>query len=94
MGMFDEVRFTCPECGNDIEVHSKAGECLLIKYYPDEVPYIIAKDIDKKRAKCGSCETVFTVESFEEIQPPPTYAMILTKADVQDNYNNETYLEP
>ncbi len=63
MGMFDSVYFPCPtpRCTNDIEVQSKAGECVLASYSPDEVPVEIAIDIGGESAWCNKCERTFTV---------------------------------
>ena len=52
MGMFDSVIAECPKCGDDVEFQSKAGECCLIRYYPDNVPAVIASDIAGDTSPC------------------------------------------
>ncbi len=67
--MFDTVHFKCKKCGEDVEVQSKAGECLLLDYNSDNIPNNIAEDIDGEYHKC-QCGEVFkididTVKSFK-----------------------------
>lgn len=55
MGMYDRVWAECPECGNQIEFQSKAGECVLADYSTNSVPPNIAEDIknDSEECPCG-----------------------------------------
>jgi len=61
MGMFDSVYFGCPHCGEQTEVQSKAGFCVLDNFYEDAVPTCIAQDLDRERHFCKHCEKVFEV---------------------------------
>jgi DNA-directed RNA polymerase subunit RPC12/RpoP len=55
MGMFDSVIGICPDCGNEVEFQSKAGDCALYRYTLDSVPPEIAKDIEGYSEKCNDC---------------------------------------
>lgn len=46
MGMFDSVYVNCPNCGEDIEFQSKAGECWCRSYNQNKVPTIVAFDLE------------------------------------------------
>lgn len=61
MGMYDSVRFKCPECGGEVEAQSKAGECVLGDFPPDHVPAVIAADVIGDSVYCGTCHTLYTV---------------------------------
>ena len=63
MGMFDSVYFPCPSegCDGTIEFQSKAGDCFLAGYSPDEVPTEIAADIAGDTSGCSKCGDFFTV---------------------------------
>jgi hypothetical protein len=63
MGMFDSVYFPCRTegCEGNIEVQSKAGECVLASYSPESVPIAIAVDIAGESAWCRTCNRYFTV---------------------------------
>lgn len=43
MGMFDSVYVFCPNCGDEVEFQSKAGECVTEEYYLHNMPAEIAK---------------------------------------------------
>lgn len=62
MGMFDEVRFECNNCGEYILVQSKADECSLITYDKDSVPLSIAADIEGEYVRCDHCGRSHVVE--------------------------------
>ncbi len=55
MGMFDSVFFKCSKCACDIEIQSKAGECGLYMYEPNEVPMAVATDIIGEFVDCDDC---------------------------------------
>ena len=61
MGMFDTVKFKCPECGAELELQSKAGECVLHEYHYKAVPPEIAIDLDGRNVLCEHCFTVTTL---------------------------------
>ena len=52
MGMFDRLYVSCPECHEDVEFQSKAGECLLESYDVVDVPVAIAIDLDGETSTC------------------------------------------
>jgi transcription elongation factor Elf1 len=68
MGMFDTVIFTCPACGGQVEVQSKAGECVLARIDPAFVPIAIAANIDGDVESCDSCNESYTVEAVFPIK--------------------------
>ena len=55
MGMFDSVYVECPVCGKHVEFQSKAGACLCKSYKQDQVPTIIALDLDGDTEFCRNC---------------------------------------
>lgn len=63
MGMFDSVWFPCPSTGCDgtIEVQSKAGECFMASFSPDDVPVEIAADIAGDIGSCSTCGGIYVV---------------------------------
>lgn len=62
MGMFDSVYVFCPNCGDEVEFQSKAGECVTEEYYLHNMPAEIAKDIcgDSLVCSCGKLLTLIT----------------------------------
>jgi len=69
MGMYDEVNFTCPDCGNAVIEQSKAGECILAGHSQSSVPLIIADDILGNTVHCTGCNTRLTIVSNTEDIP-------------------------
>lgn len=61
MGMYDEVVFRCPDCGDTLIVQSKAGECNLRSYNNRKVPADIAKSIRGEEVFCDECSRSFCV---------------------------------
>lgn len=55
MGMFDSVYAKCPKCKADVEFQSKAGECVLERFWVDSVPPAIAVDLDGETVACQFC---------------------------------------
>ena len=45
MGMFDSVYVNCPECGQRVEMQSKAGDCMLHEYELYDAPAILQADL-------------------------------------------------
>jgi hypothetical protein len=45
MGCFDSIISRCPKCGKRIEFQSKAGDCMLRIYDPEDAPVEIVKDL-------------------------------------------------
>ncbi len=61
MGMFDRVFISCPSCGVQNEVQSKAGKCALDTYWQESVPLNIAIDIEGTVVTCDNCQTRYMV---------------------------------
>lgn len=63
--MFDSVKGKCPHCGEEVELQSKSGKCLLAMYDVRKVPIEIAQDLDKDFCDynniCKNCEGEFTL---------------------------------
>lgn len=77
MGMFDSVYLRCPKCNDTVEVQSKAGECYLRTYDQDEVPTVIAADINGEEAYCKDCDLTLVVVGMPPV--PATVAMRLVR---------------
>ncbi len=71
MGLFDEVCFTCLDCGGRATVQSKAGDCEMHQFSADEVPVEIAADVIGEYALCDECGTAFEVQSFIGVNSVP-----------------------
>lgn len=71
MGMFDSVWFSCPRCDEQIEVQSKAGECVLSSINPNQVPVEIAKDIENEAVYCEKCHRSWTVVALSFVRTVP-----------------------
>ena len=56
MGMFDSLMVPCPQCGEDIEYQSKAGECVLTRFDINDVPACIADDVNDELQVWSKCE--------------------------------------
>lgn len=61
MGMYDTVIVFCPNCGEELDFQSKAGECALFFYEEDCVPLAIAADIHGSTNECTICGTIVRV---------------------------------
>lgn len=61
MGMFDTVHARCPNCGASITTQSKAGVCLLNDYSAENLPAVIAADVEGERMHCEVCDGTFTL---------------------------------
>lgn len=55
MGMFDTVRFECPNCGTVIEEQSKAGDLNCDEFPATAVPAAIAASLDGEVVSCSQC---------------------------------------
>jgi len=58
MGMFDSVFVKCPNCSQEVEFQSKAGECILAHYRPNTVPIEIAYALHGETAVCRCGQAV------------------------------------
>jgi predicted RNA-binding Zn-ribbon protein involved in translation (DUF1610 family) len=61
MGMFDSLFVRCPACGSEIEMQSKAGDRLLHRFTPADVPPEIAGDVHGAEERCDACGVVVRV---------------------------------
>jgi len=70
MSMYDTVIATCPECGEEVEFQSKAGNRLFERYPIDSVPIAIATDIsgEIKRCKCGNFVTINLPQHHDRVE--------------------------
>lgn len=66
MGMYDTAIAKCPHCKGRVEFQSKAGNCTLTDYSFDDLPAVIAADIDGATAECPACGiTILAVSPVE-----------------------------
>ena len=63
MGLFDSVRWDCPDCKakHMVEVQSKTGPCLLKCYDPLNVPLDMAVGMVGQRAICHKCRKEYVI---------------------------------
>lgn len=62
MGCFDSVLFKC-ECGEKLEVQSKAHICDLKEYNLGGVPLSIAGDLDGEVVECPKCGAEYSLRA-------------------------------
>lgn len=55
MGCFDSIIFKCPNCGEEIEAQSKSGECALMEFNHNSVPFSVAEDANRHAPFLCSC---------------------------------------
>ena len=62
MGMYDEIKWKCPDCHRKNYAQSKSGECVMAAYPMTAVPTFVAMDANRHPlvCQCGS-EFVFEV---------------------------------
>ena len=60
MGMYDTLRFACPKCGEALGLQSKEGACILDTFSVNEVPWPIARHLDRQITRCA-CGAVLQV---------------------------------
>ena len=88
MGMFDTVKLVCPKCGEEQEVQSKAGDCLL-RYYDvpghgeNPAPQPIMNSIMCDHPFfCYECDSKFLlVEDEPPVYIPGKYSIKLKEKD-------------
>lgn len=62
MGMFDEVRVPCPNCGTIYIAQSKGGDCVMRTYDLAEAPSDVLGDLNRGYDMyCEECGTGFRV---------------------------------
>ena len=83
MGMFDSVVTTCPNCGDEVEFQSKAGDCRLRIFDVHSVPPQIAYDIDGQSVRC-SCSELVTIHLSEPAKWKTMYVATASEADDGD----------
>jgi len=66
MGVYDEVYAVCANCGERVYFQSKAGDCSMGSYSPDDVPIAIAADLDGDSQGCTNCEATVLIETIPE----------------------------
>ena len=66
MGMFDTVKFKCPNCGHAIKEQTKVGD-LRCRVYPQyEVPVNIAVCLDRDSLVCDHCSTQYYIRRVSD----------------------------
>lgn len=72
MGCYDTVTLTCPLCGHQNHVQSKAGNCSLSEYR-NSAPADIAYDLvtNYKGVFCTGCNTELEIVSIANLQHVP-----------------------
>lgn len=55
MSMFDTLIVQCPNCNTGIAFQSKAGDCQLLTFIPEDVPANIAGDLSGQSQNCPTC---------------------------------------
>ena len=70
MGVYDTVRFSCPICGKDFDLQSKAGDCELKLYRMYDAPQRVLTDLVGESHTCTQCSTPLTIrgETFIRIE--------------------------
>ena len=76
MGMYDTVRFTCPQCEGVVEHQSKAGKCEMVDIDESVVPLVVAADIENETVWCEECQRSWRIVKIVDIQ---TVGMRLVK---------------
>jgi transcription elongation factor Elf1 len=71
MGMFDTVKFNCPQCGADQSIQSKAGPCWMEQFTVHDAPEEVMRDLFQQHVACSNCNTVisFAVSNAPRLMP-------------------------
>ncbi len=83
MGVYDEIRFFCPSCGNEHVVQSKSGDCILEIYNFVSVPVSVSHDANRHapfRCKCGCCWQFGNIPDMDDAM----IHLTITKAESED----------
>lgn len=67
MGLYNEVNFTCPICGNTITEQTNSGGCSMKTFSQNSVPIAEVEGI-REAVYCECCETRFRVFGVERIE--------------------------
>lgn len=65
MGMFDEVAFKCPKCGEIFFEQTKAGPYELKTFNASHIRSSIAESMGGDKIHCTECNTGFIVKPLE-----------------------------
>ena len=80
MGCYDSVKFKCPDCGKELVVQSKSGECRLKTYGAKCVPIAVAGSLHKQEVTCECCQAPLVIEAM-----PSHVALTLSLCDGDDS---------
>jgi hypothetical protein len=69
MSCFNTIHFKCPNCGADLEVQSKGGDCCLSDFNSLKVPIADAAYILNDEEFCEICHKKFKIISHVEYMP-------------------------
>lgn len=108
MGMYDTLKGKCPSCGEEVELQSKAGLCLLGMYNLKKIPVEIANDLNLKfeehQNKCEHCGTKFVLKvkklpvtvkgKFVEVTDEIQKEIEERDEDYEDNGTDYSHLDP
>lgn len=64
MGLYNEVNFTCPDCGSTITEQTKSGGCSMQSFPAQAVPVEEVKGLGLA-VFCDNCEEAFSVEVMQ-----------------------------
>jgi len=59
MGCYDTVHALCRQCGGEMEIQSKAGDCMLQDFDLSDAPPAILGDLHGETLACRRCHTVW-----------------------------------
>jgi predicted RNA-binding Zn-ribbon protein involved in translation (DUF1610 family) len=63
MGMFDTVYVECPGCGEEVEMQTKTGPCLLGQYSLDSAPPEVLLGVANEPECCPECFEEFIIRA-------------------------------
>lgn len=75
MGLYNSIYFACPRCDARLEAQSKAGDTECSTFESNEVPVVIAKDIENETLHCEACDRDWVIAATAQIN---TIVMVLT----------------
>jgi hypothetical protein len=66
--MFDTVYVVCPKCGEESDIQSKAGPCMLERYTVADAPASVLGDLDGETLDCN-CGLAIAVQTLVTFVP-------------------------
>ncbi len=63
MGMYNIFLINCPQCGNELSFQSKAGILDFSTYTINDIPAIMAGDLDNEKEICNQCKEQITISA-------------------------------